>query len=243
MKANSEDVYYHASLQIVSKPQWDYWPVSKDKERRDFGKGFYLCKNNREYPIRLYSKYYDSIVLNKYRFNHDNIKVLKLPDDIRWLLVVACHRSDLSKYRKYHLMRDLIRQAVSSYDLVVGTISNDRFFSTAALFIKELATDTLTIEIAQMMDFGTQYVSKSHNADRFLKYIGHEIISPDEIIPIRKQVLRDEEMMEELVDDKRGELIRRGMPGSLLSDHLKKMGGMSYVDIAGWLQCGQGLDG
>ena len=224
-------ILYHASAEIVTNPSWNYWPDGKITDKRDFGMGFYMCID-REYPLRLYSKNNDEIFLNKYKLDLANLDVLIFDDDVRWLLTVACHRSSLKKNRKYKNVYDSIRENISKYDLIIGTISNDRFYSTATFFIRGIFTDYMAINIAQMMKFGTQYVLKSDKACSQIHHLGAEKIGVDEIMSYRIKVTSDEEVMAELVERKRAELHSTDR-GKFIHQLL---GGLEDVDISGWLR-------
>ena len=222
--------FYHASEEVVKFPQWNYRKPGKEKETRDFGEGFYTTYNDRMYPIYLYS-WSDRIILNRYRLSEQGLNILRLENDVRWLLIIAFHRSSFSRRPKYHLIRDIIRSYVSEFDLVVGTISNDRFFSAVDAFIGGTSTDFETTEIAQMLKFGTQYVAKSDKADKSFVFDSYEDVSRDEIL--EQRALRDSHHadMAELVARKRAEL-RPIDIGKLFVEILDEIGD----DIYAWLR-------
>ena len=227
---NAKVTLYHASEDIVYTPQWNYKKPGKVKETRDVGEGFYTSFNDRKYPIYLYSQL-GHIILNKYDLNTQGLKLLELKDDIKWLMITSFHRSSFSRQPKYHYIRDCIRNYVSEFDLVIGTISDDRFFSAVDAFIAGTSTDFVTIEIAQMLRFGIQYVSKSDKADRCFIFQGFEDVSQDEII--EQRALRDShrEDMADLVGRKRAEL-RPLDTGRLFIEILDEMGD----DVNAWLR-------
>ena len=192
---------YHASTEEIKIPQWDYQKESQIKINKDFGEGFYTSPD-REYPIRLYCMN-DAVYLNKYTLDTSGLNVLKLDNDIKWLLVTAFHRRNYSGLKKYHSVRERIRGWVSGFDLVIGTISNDNYYSTMNAFIRNLMTDYVALNIVQMMDYGEQFVLKSDRACQQINFISSEIIDPADLGKYRALMSAERENMEDMVEDAR----------------------------------------
>ena len=192
---------YHASSQVVRKPRWNYKKEGASIINKDFGEGFYTSPE-KEYPISLYCMN-DTVYLNRYALDLSGLRVLKLEDDLKWLLVTAFHRRDYSGQKKYHLVRDWIRDWVSGFDVVIGTISNDNFYSTVNAFIRNLLTDYVALQIVQIMDYGEQYVLKSDKSCSQMKYLGSEPVDINELQSRRTAKSVERSNMEEMVEDMR----------------------------------------
>jgi len=190
---------FHASTEVISKPQWDYQHRRVMSANKDFGEGFYTSPD-REYPIKLYCAN-DVVYLNKYILDTGGLRILKLENDIKWLLVTAFHRRNYSGLKKYHDIRDKIRAWASDFDLVIGTISNDNYYSTMNAFIRNLLTDFVALHVVQIMDYGNQFVLKSDKACRQISFIGSELITAEELEKHRTQKAVERDNMEELVED------------------------------------------
>lgn len=198
----ADDILYHASPVIVEKPKWDYIPEEGEiiNLNKDFGAGFYTSLNDREYPI--YLRCADNkIILNKYRLVGIIENKLELKNDLKWLLVTAFHRSNFSKRKKYHKLRDEIREVIAGFDLIIGTISDDDFYSTIDDFIANGITDTVAIQVVQLIKFGIQYVFKSETACSKLEFLGYEEIHFEEILKYRQIKQLNRADMEESIDD------------------------------------------
>ena len=156
---------YHASTIPVEKPKWDYTP---SKEKRDFGVGFYTSREI-EYPIMPYSDN-DTVILNQYLLDTSVLNILVLENNIHWLLAVGFSRRDFKNYPEYHAIRDRYRKWLTNYDLIIGTISNDYFFSSIENFLDGVMSDYVALNLAQMMRYGTQYVMKSDKACNSLAF-------------------------------------------------------------------------
>ncbi|MCL1808952.1 MAG: DUF3990 domain-containing protein [Clostridiales bacterium] len=197
----AEITLYHASTEVIRSPRWNYQKDGMVKINKDFGEGFYTSPD-REYPIMLYCMN-NEVHLNKYSLDINGLKTLKLEDDVKWLLVTAFHRRDYSGLKKYHPLRDKVRGWVSGFDLVTGTISNDNFYSTMDAFIRNLLTDFIALNIVQMMGYGDQFVLKSEKACRQLRFVGSELISPEELVKYRALKTVGRENMEEMAENVR----------------------------------------
>ena len=218
---------YHASLDIIKVPQWNFKKLNKERETRDFGEGFYTCKEV-AYPLYLYCGN-NAVTLNEYKFTDNGLNILHLKNDVKWLLTVAFHRSDFSKRRKYHPLRDKIREYISSFDLIIGTISNDNYFSTMDDFIRNLIPDTVAIEIAQMMSFGVQYVSKSAKADAQFVYLDSQHYDNSHLIPYRERKAQERELMDERVEERRVDLYPWNT-GKLFAQIIEEV----WADVESW---------
>jgi hypothetical protein len=204
---NSVKNVYHASTEIVRNPVWNYRKQGSTNAKKDFGDDFYICENM-DYPIKLYSAN-DEVIINEYLFDISGLNILTLKDDVHWLLSAAFHRSDFSKKTKWHALRDKYRQQLSRYDVIVGSITNDRFFSTLDAFIDGLITDEAAIGIIQMMTYPPQLVLKSDKACARLKFVSNSTVEKDVIDKYRKQVYEEKDNMDELVQQKRIQLMRK----------------------------------
>jgi len=233
-KVISEDLsrilFYNGSDMIVEFPKWDYKKPGKERETREFGEGFYTSYNDRNYPIYLRSDL-DKIILNKYYLNMQGLNILRLKDDLKWLLIIAFHRSSFSRRPKFHRIRDSVRNYVSEFDLIIGTISDDRLFSAVDFFLADASTDFVTIELARMFKLGTQYVSKSNKSDKRFRFAGFEDVSYDEILIQRKLRESHRADMAESVAIKRAELHPIDT-GKLFSNLMEEIGG----DLDAWLR-------
>ena len=192
---------YYASLKTVREPRWNYRKEGAVKINKDFGEGFYASPD-KEYPIRLYCMN-DGVYINRYSLDTSGLKVLRLENDIKWLLVTAFHRRDYSGFKKYHHLRDKIREWVSGFDLIIGTISNDNFYSTVNAFIRNLISDTMALQIVQIMNYGEQYVLKSDKACGQIEYLDSEQVDVQELEKHRTAKTVERDAMEEMVEDMR----------------------------------------
>jgi len=181
---------YHASTQIVKFPEWNYIPPGRTEEeqaKKDFGLGFYTCIHF-DYPIELYCAY-DTVVVNEYELELAGLspEPLEFKNNRTWLLVVAAHRDNFSRFKKWHDLRNQIRETIKTQHIMVGAISNDRFFSAFERFLADGYTDEFTIRVAQLINYPAQYVLKSEAACRQIEYTGHETVAQDVLEQYRER--------------------------------------------------------
>ena len=178
-------IVYHASRQVVKTPRWNYVPPGRsvgEQEKKDFGIGFYTCIHP-DYPIELYCAY-DTVIVNKYELDLSGLdpKPIRFENDRTWLLVVAAHRDNFSRFRKWHDLRDQIRETVKTQHVMIGAISNDRFFSAFERFLAGGYTDEFTIRVAQLINYPEQYVLKSDVACQRIEFAGYGEVAQDVLV-------------------------------------------------------------
>jgi len=201
-KTENRIILYHASTMEVRNPIWDY---EGSKNKKDFGMGFYTCSDN-EYPIKLYSDN-DIVILNTYELDTSNLKVIRLENDVNWLLSVGFHRRVYSRRKNLHELRDKFRKWISDSDLVIGAISDDNLFSTVDAFLDNTITDFVALGIAQMMKYEDQYVFKSEKACSQLRFINSNRVSDDIVLKYREQKHTEKSNMDDLVLELMGKLV------------------------------------
>ena len=198
----SELTLFHASDQVVRQPRWNHAVDGTAKVRKDFGQGFYMC-TAADYPIRLYSDRSvenKQVYLNEYILDSTGIDILTLKDGLYWAMVTAAHRSDFTRRPEWHTFRDAVRSSLISYELVIGTISDDRLFSTMNDFLRGRCTDTFLLECLQYMKYPLQYVSKCDKVDTRLRFIRASEMSQDELREVYEQQEAERIAMEDVID-------------------------------------------
>ncbi|MCL2086648.1 MAG: DUF3990 domain-containing protein [Oscillospiraceae bacterium] len=179
---------YHASAAVVKKPQWDYArEILKDDfaELRDFGLGFYTCAD-KEYPLKIAAFHNETVYLNEYEIDIANLNVVELKLDIEWLISIAFHRREFAGRKKYTEIKERCRAWLRGFDIVIGTISNDRTFSAIEGFLDNTLSDTTSISMVDASKYGVQYTLKSDKACERLKWLNSYKLTADEVSKYKK---------------------------------------------------------
>ena len=156
--SKNQQILYHGSKSGISGK---IAPISRDK--CDFGKGFYMGTTI-EQPATLicdfeYSKIYILSVTLK------NLKVLNLKDDIEWAMFIAYNRGRMDdiKNSKFYLN---YKKITEKYDVIAGSIADDRIFYVLDNFFDGNITDLALTKSLSVLNLGKQYAEKHKNRKR-----------------------------------------------------------------------------
>ena len=149
----------------------------------DFGKGFYMGTEilqsltliaNHEKP----KLYFLSIDL-------ENLSILKLEDNIEWALIIAINRGKIDYIRNKKII-DKYNNLLSNYDIIVGSIADDRMFFVLDLFFNGNITDKGLIESLTTLKLGKQIVAKNLTACSKIKVLKEYSLSVLELCVLRE---------------------------------------------------------
>lgn len=149
-------VLYHGSKAGI---EGEITLLSRDK--CDFGKGFYMGTQP-EQSLTLVCDF-DKSKFYVMSIDLKGLDVLDVPADIEWAMLVAFHRGKMDQikgsafYKKYKDMS-------GSYDIVVGSIANDRMFYVLDNFFLGNITDLALVNSLSALQFGRQYVCATEKA-------------------------------------------------------------------------------
>lgn len=127
----------------------------------DFGKGFYMGTQP-EQSLTLVCDF-DKSKFYVMSIDLKGLDVLDVPADIEWAMLVAFHRGKMDQikgsafYKKY---KDMSR----SYDIIVGSIANDRMFYVLDNFFLGNITDLALVNSLSALQLGRQYVCVTEKA-------------------------------------------------------------------------------
>ncbi len=149
-------VLYHGSKAGI---EGEIALLSRDK--CDFGKGFYMGTQP-EQSLTLVCDF-DKSKFYVMSIDLKGLDVLDVPADIEWAMLVAFHRGKMDQikgsafYKKYKDMS-------GSYDVVVGSIANDRMFYVLDNFFLGNITDLALVNSLSALQLGRQYVCVTEKA-------------------------------------------------------------------------------
>lgn len=149
-------VLYHGSKSGI---RGKISPASRD--RCDFGAGFYMGTDPLQ-PLTLICDYEQSIfyILS---VNLHNLKTLDVPADIEWAMLVAYHRGRMEAARGTKFFQKY--QALDKgYDMVIGSIADDRMFYVLDSFFEGTITDIALVKSLSALKLGRQYVAVTQKA-------------------------------------------------------------------------------
>jgi len=171
-------ILYHGSKSGIKGP---IAPISR--ERCDFGKGFYMGTEPYQ-PLTLISDFEKS---KFYVISLDmtGLRVLNVKPDLEWAMLVAYNRGKMDEVRGTSLYEHYAAMS-NGYDVVVGSIANDRMFYVLDNFFLGNITDKALIMSLSALQLGKQYVAITEKACKQVK-----IEAEVELSQLERVFLRD----------------------------------------------------
>ena len=154
-------ILYHGSKSGIKGP---IAPISR--ERCDFGKGFYMGTEPYQ-PLTLISDFEKS---KFYVISLDmtGLRVLNVKPDLEWAMLVAYNRGKMDEVRGTSLYEHYAAMS-NGYDVVVGSIANDRMFYVLDNFFLGNITDKALVMSQSALQLGKQYVAITEKACKQVK--------------------------------------------------------------------------
>ena len=171
-------ILYHGSKSGIKGP---IAPISR--ERCDFGKGFYMGTEPYQ-PLTLISDFEKSkfYVIS---FDMTGLRVLNVKPDLEWAMLVAYNRGKMDEVRGTSLYEHYAAMS-NGYDVVVGSIANDRMFYVLDNFFLGNITDKALVMSLSALQVGKQYVTITEKACKQVK-----IEAEVELSQLERVFLRD----------------------------------------------------
>jgi transcriptional regulator with XRE-family HTH domain len=171
-------ILYHGSKSGIKGP---IAPISR--ERCDFGKGFYMGTEPYQ-PLTLISDFEES---KFYVISLDmtGLRVLNVKPDLEWAMLVAYNRGKMDEVRGTSLYEHYAAMS-NGYDVVVGSIANDRMFYVLDNFFLGNITDKALVMSLSALQVGKQYVAITEKACKQVK-----IEAEVELSQLERVFLRD----------------------------------------------------
>lgn len=154
-------ILYHGSKSGIKGPAA---PISR--ERCEFGKGFYMGTEPYQ-PLTLISDFEKS---KFYVISLDmtGLRVLKINPDLEWAMLVAYNRGKMDEARGTSLY-ERYSAIAKGYDVIVGSIANDRMFYVLDNFFLGNITDKALVMSLSALQLGEQYVAITEKACAHVK--------------------------------------------------------------------------
>ena len=160
--SNSEKVIlYHGSKSGI---KGSIAPISR--EHCDFGKGFYMGSEPYQ-PLTLISDFEES---KFYMVSLDmtGLRVLKVKPDLEWAMLVAYNRGKMDGVKGTSLYEHYAAMS-QGYDVMIGSIANDRMFYVLDNFFLGNITDKALVMSLSALQLGEQYVAVTEKACKHVK--------------------------------------------------------------------------
>ena len=162
-------VLYHGSKSGIRGPV-----APSSRERCDFGKGFYMGTDPYQ-PLTLISDFEES---KFYMITLDltDLRVLNVKPDLEWAMLVAYNRGKMDE-AKGTVLYEHYAEMAKGYDVIVGSIANDRMFYVLDNFFLGNITDKALVMSLSALQLGRQYVAITEKACEHVKIETEIVIS------------------------------------------------------------------
>lgn len=147
-------------------------PVSR--ERCDFGKGFYMGTEKTQ-PLTLICNYPNARIYTL-RVPLSNLKILDMEAGLDWALLIAYHRGKMESVKSAKIYRRYAELS-KGYDMIIGSIANDRMFVVLDRFFNGEITELALIHSLSALKLGRQYVALTEKACREIEILDEQEIS------------------------------------------------------------------
>lgn len=170
-------ILFHGSKSGIKGP---IAPISR--ERCDFGKGFYM--GNEPYqPLTLISDF-EASKFYVISLDMSGLRLLKVKPDLEWAMLVAYNRGKMDEVRGTSLYEHYAAMS-KGYDVVVGSIANDRMFYVLDNFFLGNITDKALVMSLSALQLGEQYIAITEEACKHVKIEAEIALSYLERIVLR----------------------------------------------------------
>ena len=154
-------ILYHGSKSGIRGP---VAPISR--EHCDFGKGFYMGTEPYQ-PLTLISDFENSKFFVA-SLDMTGLRVLKVKPDLEWAMLVAYNRGKMDEARGTSLYEHYAAMS-KGYDVIIGSIANDRMFYVLDNFFQGNITDKALVMSLTALQLGEQYVAITEKACKQVK--------------------------------------------------------------------------
>lgn len=147
-------------------------PVSR--KHCDFGRGFYMG-TDRMQPLTLIYNYPKARI---YTLSVDlsKLKILDIEVGLDWALLVAYNRGKMEAIKNSSIYNRFANLS-KGYDMVIGSIANDRMFVVLDRFFNGEITDLALIYSLSALKLGKQYVALTEKACGKIKILEESKLS------------------------------------------------------------------
>lgn len=171
MEHNKSLILYHGSKSGI---HGEIQPLSRD--RCDFGKGFYMESNHHQ-PLTLICNYPNAI-LYTCNVTVTNLNILNIEVGLDWALLIAYHRGKMETVKDTPLYHRFATMC-NGYDMVIGSIANDRMFVILDRFFNGEITDLALIHCLSALELGKQYVAITQKACDHITIIDEQVLTDE----------------------------------------------------------------
>ena len=142
--------------------------LDHSRKRVDLGVGFYTEDNYHQSLEFISNTNHGSIYVLDVKYA--KLKILNIDVSLKWLLMIALCRGKLEKYNHTRIYQDILKE-LSSYDIIIAPIADNRMFTTIDDFISSAISSEQAIHAMKVLSLGKQIVFKTKASLTHLKVL------------------------------------------------------------------------
>ena len=142
--------------------------INNSKSTNDFGIGFYLGETFEQ--AANYISALNQNIVYCFRLNLNDLKIYKFNVNAEWMIAIAYFRGWLNDYKDSPLIKRLVSK-LSSYDVIIAPIADNRMFDIIAEFVENEITDEQCRHALAATNLGFQYVLKTNKTLKNVKLL------------------------------------------------------------------------
>jgi hypothetical protein len=176
---NDVKLYHGSRGGIVGKIK----PMSR--QRCDFGQGFYMGTN----PQQVRSLVCEEVQPVYYVLK---LKLSEIPEDRilhlegeEWVNAVLANRQANKEFSRLQIAKDIM-QKLTKYDIIYGTIADDRMDEAMRRFMQNGLTTAGLLACLQSVDYGIQYVARTEFACSKIEILTEHDVTKGELQSARE---------------------------------------------------------
>lgn len=155
-------------------------PISRDV--CDFGKGFYMgTERTQPYTLICHG---ESPKFYEIDYDVEGLRVHRFEPDLDWAMFVAWNRRAIPERFRPHY-DEKFKPIVSSNDVIVGKIANDRMVVVLDWFFQGFISDIGLLASLQALNLGDQYCAVTKAACERVRIADERMLSPGECETLR----------------------------------------------------------
>lgn len=139
------------------------------RETSDFSNGFY-CSDNISSAISFVEDSKDGSIYVFSLKNEDKLRIKTFDCSMEWMLIICYYRKMIKDYQNSEMIKKLIDD-VSSYDLIIAPIANNKMFQVMQQFGRGEITTVQAMHALSASRLGKQYIFKTKKAISSLNFL------------------------------------------------------------------------
>ncbi len=157
--------------------------LPNSRKETDFGSGFYMGTEVFQ-PLTLICGE-EAPKMYALKLNLKNLKVLDIPLDMDWAMLIAYNRGHMQNHSDSTLYKQYAEMA-NGYDVVIGYIANDRMYQVINRFFDGDITDIALLNSLSALKLGKQYVCISRRACEQVEILSERTVTSFELTFLRE---------------------------------------------------------